>query len=65
MPQPTYQYRGYIVGLHPEHGPMLVSVSPTTPDLPILRRYLFEIAAQTELEAMAEAKARVDKILAS
>jgi hypothetical protein len=44
---------------------MLVSVSPITPDLPILRQYLFESAAQSELEAVAEAKAHVDKVLGS
>jgi hypothetical protein len=65
MPQTPYQYRGYILSLERQHGSMLVSVSPATPDLPILRRYLFESAAQSEREAMAEAKARVDKILAS
>jgi hypothetical protein len=65
MAQSTYRYRGYIVALHRKHGFVLVSVSPTTPDLPILHRCLFEYEAQSEIEAMAEAKSRVDRVLAN
>jgi hypothetical protein len=58
MRQSTYQYRGYRVGLQQKHSHILVCVSPETSDLPILPRCMFEIAAQSEIEAIAEAKRR-------
>jgi hypothetical protein len=65
MPQSTYRYRGYLVGLQRRQGHILVAVSPETPDLPILHRCMFEIAARSEIEAMAEARNRVDRVCAS
>lgn len=49
-------HRGYLVGFERNNGRLLVSVFPKTPDLPILRRYSFESAGQSEGEALAEAK---------
>ena len=63
MQQSTYRYRGYRVGLERRRGLILVSVSPETPDLPILRRARFELAAQSDIEVMAEARNRVDRVL--
>jgi len=63
MPQSQSTYRGYIIGMQSRGCIWLISVSPTTPDLPILRRYSFEATAQSEIEAMAEAKGRVDRVL--
>jgi hypothetical protein len=65
MPQSLYRYRGYLVDLQPRQGHILISVSPETPDLPILHRCLFEITAQSETEAIAEARTRVDRALSS
>ena len=42
MPQSIYRYRGYLVGWERRNGLLLVSVSPATPDLPILPRYFFQ-----------------------
>ena len=60
----AYQYRGYVIGVERRHGLLLVSVSPATADLPILRRCLFEVSTQSEAEAMREAQNRVDRVLA-
>ena len=59
------QYRGYLVGLERRHGLLLVSVSPATPDLPILHHCLFEASTQSEAEALSEARYRVDRVLAT
>ena len=64
MPQSIYRYREYLLGLERRNGLLLISVSPATPDLPILRRYFFETAAHSEAEALAEAKCRVDRMFA-
>jgi hypothetical protein len=64
MPQSTHRYRGYLVGLEHKNGRLLICVSPATPDLPILHRCLFETAAHSMTEALAEAKSRVDQALA-
>jgi hypothetical protein len=65
MPQNESQYRGYIIGMERKGSIWLINVSPTRPDLPILHRCLFERIAQSEVDAMAEAKGRVDRVLAS
>ena len=65
MPQSIYQYRGYVVGLQQRQSNIIVSVSPETPDLPILRRCLFEMAVRSEVEAIAEVKSRIDRVLSS
>ena len=61
----TYRYRGYLVGWERRNGLLLVSVSPATPDIPILPRYFFQTTAQSEAEALAEAKSSVDRVLAN
>ena len=65
MSQVTSQYRGYLVRLVREDGMLLVSVSPATPDLPILHRCLFEIRTEFEAEALSEVRSRVDRVLAN
>jgi hypothetical protein len=59
------RYRGYIVDLERKNGFLLVSVSPATPDLPILGRCIFEAVTQSEVEAMMDAKRRVDRVLSN
>jgi hypothetical protein len=65
MPQSTYRYRGYIIGFERKRGFLIVSISPAAPDLPILHRHSFETVTQSETHAIAEAKSRVDRVLAS
>jgi len=65
MPQVTCHYRGYLVRLVHGDGILLLSVSPETPDLPILHRCLFEARTQSEADALSEARYRVDRVLAN
>jgi hypothetical protein len=64
MPQDRSTYRGYVIGVKRKGRLWFVSVSPSRADLPILYHYSFEIA-ESETEAMAEAKSQVDRVLAS
>ena len=64
MPQSIHRYRGYLIGLEWKHGVLLVSVSPATPDLPILGRCI-DTSTRCEAEAMVEAKNRVDRALSN
>ena len=58
-------YRGYIIGVERKTSIWLITVSPKTPDLPILHRHSSETRAQSEADAIAEAKGRVDRVLAA
>jgi len=58
-------YRGYIIGVKRKRSIWLITVSPKTPDLPILHRYSTETRAQSERDAIAQAKGRVDRLLAA
>ena len=57
-------YRGYAITVEHKSGVWFITASPKTSDLPILRCY-FSKATQSEADAMAEAKYRVDKVLAA
>jgi hypothetical protein len=65
MPQGRSKYRGYAIGVERKGRTWLVSVSPTRADLPILHSYSFEPVVRSETEAVAEAKSRVDRVLAN
>ena len=64
MLRSSHRYRGYVIGLEWRYGALLVSVSPATPDLPILHRRV-DTSTQSEAEAMVEAKNRVDRALSN
>jgi hypothetical protein len=57
-------YRGYTIGVEQKDSIWLITVSPKTPDLPILHCYCTKSRLQSEADAMAEAKSRVDTVLA-
>jgi hypothetical protein len=57
-------YRGYTIGVERNGGIWLITTSPKTPDLPILYRHSSETRAQSEIDAISEAKGRVDRLLA-
>ena len=57
-------YRGYAIGVERRSNIWIIFASPKTPDLPILACYCSQATAQTEIDALAEAKCRVDKVLA-
>jgi hypothetical protein len=57
-------YRGYTIGVQQQEGSIwCVTVSPKTPDLPILNCYCTKARLQSEADAIGEAKSRVDKVL--
>jgi hypothetical protein len=58
-------YRGYTIGVECKGSIWLITASPKTPDLPILRCYCSKATAQCETDAIAEAKYRVDMVLAA
>jgi hypothetical protein len=58
-------YRGYSIGLEQKGSIWFIAVSPKTPDLPILRCYCTKALLKSEADDIAEAKSRVDRILAS
>ena len=58
-------YRGYALTVEHKSGVWFITASPKTSDLPILRCYFSTARAQSEADAMAEAKYRVDKVLAA
>ena len=64
MPRSMQRYRGYVIGLEWQHDVLLVSVSPATPDLPILGRCI-DTSTRCEARAMAQAKDRVDWALSN
>ena len=57
-------YRGYTIGLEQKASVWFITVSPRTPDLPILLRYCTKVI-KSEADAITEAKSRVDKVLAA
>jgi len=56
-------YRGYTIGAEQRGSDWFITVSPKTPDLPILHRYCTETRAKSEPDAIAEAKSKVDKAI--
>jgi hypothetical protein len=58
-------YRGYAIGVERRGNSWVIFASPKAPDLPILRCYCSMAKAQTEIDAIAEAKCRVDKVRAN
>ena len=58
-------YRGYTIGLERQGSIWFITASPKTFDLPILRCYCSKATAQSETDAIAEAKYRVDRVLAA
>jgi len=53
-------YRGYIIGVERKTSIWLITVSPKTPDLPILHRYSTETRAQSK--QMQSPRRRVELI---
>ena len=58
-------YRGYTIGVECKGSIWLITASPKTADLPILHCYCSKATAQSETDAIAEAKYRVDRVLAA
>ena len=58
-------HRGYTLGVEHKGSTWCITASPKTSDLPILRCYCSKARAQSETDAIAEAKYRVDRVLAA
>jgi hypothetical protein len=57
-------YRGYTIGVEQKGSIWFITIYPKTPDLPILHCYCSKARLQSEADAIAEAKSRVDRALA-
>ena len=56
-------YRGYCIDVFGKGKAWHFSVSPITPDLPILKHNTFASDAESEGLALADAKLRIDGLL--
>jgi hypothetical protein len=59
------RYRGYEILMHRRDLCWMVSMKPSRPGLPVLQRHSFKTATQSEREALAHTKRRVDQALAT
>jgi hypothetical protein len=58
------KYRGYEIEVEPNGLEVVVTVSPTRPDLPILHRSKFRAFTMSEDTALTETRRRIDQLLA-
>jgi hypothetical protein len=59
------RYRGYDIKMERRDLCWMVTMRPSEPELPMFQRYSFQTATQSEREALAQAKRRVDHALAT
>jgi hypothetical protein len=59
----AFQYRGYEIKIEPNGLEMIMTVTPTRPELPIFQRHTFRIYTPSEDDALAEARRRIDQLL--
>jgi hypothetical protein len=57
------RYRGYDILMQRRDLYGMVTMKPGRPELPVFQRYSFQTATQSEREALAQAKRRVDHVL--
>jgi hypothetical protein len=57
------RYRGYDILMQRRDLYWMVTMKPSRPELPVFQRYSFQTATQSEREALAQAKRRVDHVL--
>jgi hypothetical protein len=58
------RYRGYDIKLERRDLCWTVIMKPSRTDLPVVQRYAFKTATQSQREALAQARQRVDNALA-
>jgi hypothetical protein len=61
--QREVRYRGYDIVMQRRDLCWMVIMKPSRPELPVFQRYSFQTATQSEREALAQAKRRVDHAL--
>jgi hypothetical protein len=59
------RYRGYDIKMERRDLCWMVTMKPSEPELPRFQRYSFNTATQSQRDALAQAKQRVDHALAS
>jgi hypothetical protein len=59
------RYRGYDILMQRRDLCWMVTMKPSRPELPLFQRHSFKTATQSEREALAETKRRVDQALAA
>jgi hypothetical protein len=57
------RYRGYEILMQRRDLCWMVTMTPSRPGLPVFQRHSFQTATQSEREALAQAKPRVDQAL--
>jgi hypothetical protein len=57
------RYRGYDILMQRRDLCWMITIKPSQPQLPVFQRYSFQTATQSEREALAQAKRRVDHAL--
>ena len=57
------RYRGYDILMQRRDLCWMVTIKPSRSELPVFKRYAFQTATQSEREALALAKLRVDQAL--
>jgi hypothetical protein len=57
------RYRGYDMVMQRRDLCLMVIMKPSRPELPVFQRHSFQTATQSEREALAQAKQRVDHAL--
>jgi hypothetical protein len=63
MSQRTEHYRGYNIGGNAQGRGWSVEVHPNASDLPILRNAVFRVIHPSWMEAVGEARLRIDAML--
>lgn len=58
------RYRGYDIKMERRDLCWMVMMKPSRPELPMFQWYSFQTATQSEREALAQARRRVDNALA-
>jgi hypothetical protein len=61
----TYCYRGYEIVLRRQWASWCASIHPTRTDLPLVARSALRTLAPRKEGAVAEAKLKIDRVLAS
>jgi hypothetical protein len=59
------RYRGYYIKMERRDLCWMATMRPSEPELPMFQRCSFQTATQSEREALAQAKRRVDHALAT
>jgi hypothetical protein len=63
MQERETEYRGYKIEAQPNGDDWLLAVSPTRPELPIMRRHSFRASVSSLEDAVSQAQRRIDLLM--